>query len=91
MTRLDLQPPHNTSLRQMSRHASRCAAAACNRHIKFDALLRFATAMGADCVATGHYARLRHDPEGAATSHACCPGTAPGIHCFERLLTPRHQ
>ena len=42
--------------------------AACNRHIKFDALLRFATDMGAECVATGHYARLRHDPDGAASA-----------------------
>lgn len=37
---------------------------ACNRHIKFDALLRFAKGMGADAVATGHYARLRHCPSG---------------------------
>ena len=39
---------------------------ACNRHIKFDALLRFARGLGVDAVATGHYARLRHDPEGGA-------------------------
>ena len=38
---------------------------ACNRHIKFDALLRFAVGLGADALATGHYARLRHCPEGA--------------------------
>lgn len=31
---------------------------ACNRHIKFGALMDFATAKGADVVATGHYARL---------------------------------
>jgi len=30
----------------------------CNRDIKFGALLRFAAAMGAERVATGHYARL---------------------------------
>lgn len=31
---------------------------ACNRFIKFDALLKKATALGADAVATGHYARV---------------------------------
>ncbi|EFN55599.1 hypothetical protein CHLNCDRAFT_35486 [Chlorella variabilis] len=31
---------------------------ACNRHIKFDALLSFAGQLGAGLVATGHYARL---------------------------------
>jgi tRNA-specific 2-thiouridylase len=34
----------------------------CNRHIKFDALLRQARALGADGLATGHYARIFHDP-----------------------------
>lgn len=31
---------------------------ACNRHVKFDALLKKALALGADAVATGHYARV---------------------------------
>ena len=51
----------------MKSHSLRWGAA-CNRHIKFDALLRFASEMGADCVATGHYARVRHDPDGDALS-----------------------
>jgi len=34
----------------------------CNRHIKFDALLRQARALGADALATGHYARVFFDP-----------------------------
>src|SRR5580765_7262020 len=29
---------------------------ACNQHVKFDALLNHATALGADFLATGHYA-----------------------------------
>jgi len=33
---------------------------ACNRHIRFDMLLRRAMAMAARYLATGHYARLRH-------------------------------
>lgn len=32
----------------------------CNEHIKFDALLRRALALGADYVATGHYAIVEH-------------------------------
>src|SRR5437016_4503899 len=31
---------------------------ACNQHIKFDALLNHAAALGADYLATGHYARI---------------------------------
>ncbi|CAM6127299.1 unnamed protein product [Calypogeia fissa] len=36
---------------------------ACNQHIKFDALLENANELGADRLATGHYARLVH-PQG---------------------------
>lgn len=34
---------------------------ACNRYIKFDALLRKAVSMGIDRIATGHYARIEKD------------------------------
>lgn len=34
----------------------------CNRHIKWGTFLGKAKAMGADVVATGHYARVTHDP-----------------------------
>jgi len=33
---------------------------ACNQHVKFDALLEKAMALGADSLATGHYARIAH-------------------------------
>src|SRR5438874_778268 len=33
----------------------------CNRHVKFDRLLRRATQLGFDAVATGHHARLRRE------------------------------
>jgi tRNA-specific 2-thiouridylase len=36
---------------------------ACNRHIKFDALLNKARALEADYVSTGHYARVAFDPK----------------------------
>src|SRR5919106_1983774 len=36
----------------------------CNEHIKFEALLDKATALGFDAVATGHYARVVDAPHG---------------------------
>ena len=33
----------------------------CNRHLKFDALLQGALALGCDYIVTGHYARIRQD------------------------------
>lgn len=35
----------------------------CNRHLKFDTLLRRAQILGCDYVVSGHYARIRQDPE----------------------------
>ena len=37
---------------------------ACNRHIRFDYLLNYARRLGADFLATGHYARLRRQQDG---------------------------
>jgi len=34
----------------------------CNREIKFRAFLDYATGLGADCIATGHYARIVRSP-----------------------------
>ena len=34
---------------------------ACNRYLKFDALLDYAARQGCDCLATGHYVRLTRD------------------------------
>lgn len=36
----------------------------CNRHIRFDYLLNYARRLGADFLATGHYARLRRADDG---------------------------
>ncbi len=38
---------------------------ACNRHIRFDYLLNYARRLGADYLASGHYARLRRQPDGS--------------------------
>ena len=35
----------------------------CNRYLKFEHLLRRALELGCDCIVTGHYARIRRDPE----------------------------
>lgn len=35
---------------------------ACNRHLKFDHFLQKALTLGFDCIATGHYAQIRQDP-----------------------------
>ena len=37
---------------------------ACNKHIRFDYLLNYARRLGADYLATGHYARLRRQEDG---------------------------
>ncbi|HEX9766209.1 MAG TPA: tRNA 2-thiouridine(34) synthase MnmA [Nitriliruptorales bacterium] len=37
----------------------------CNRHLKFDRLLRRADALGFDLVATGHHARISERPDGS--------------------------
>jgi tRNA-specific 2-thiouridylase len=36
----------------------------CNRHVKFDALMQQAVALGADYLATGHYARAQQGEDG---------------------------
>ncbi len=36
---------------------------ACNRTVKFDALLKLCLALGADYLATGHYVRVEYDPD----------------------------
>lgn len=33
----------------------------CNKHLKFDRFLAEAERLGCDCIATGHYARIRYD------------------------------
>ncbi len=46
----------------------------CNDHVKFRPLLDHAMALGADWLATGHYARVRHTGEGAELWRAADPG-----------------
>ena len=53
---------HFRSEYEIGRTPNPCAV--CNRDIKFGALLRFADAMGAEYIATGHYARIEKGPGG---------------------------
>ncbi len=46
----------------------------CNREIKFDAFLHHARRLGADRIATGHYARLEHTASGARLLRGVDPG-----------------
>ncbi len=47
----------------------------CNEHLKFRALLRKADELGAEAVATGHYAVVRKDPDGRNHLHAAPDGS----------------
>ena len=42
----------------------------CNTWLKFGKLIEYADTLGADLVATGHYARLEHRPDGVALRRA---------------------
>jgi len=67
----------------------------CNREIKFDAFLHHAERLGADAIATGHYARLTHDDNGTRLLRGVDPGkdqsyflAAVPIAALERTLFP---
>ena len=50
-------------IREYSRGRTPNPCIACNRHVKFETLLRKAMGLGADYIATGHYARIERDPD----------------------------
>jgi tRNA-specific 2-thiouridylase len=50
---------------------------ACNRFVKFDALLKKAVALGADAVATGHYAQIEVGESGGKAIRFLCRGKDP--------------
>ena len=58
----------------------------CNRHLKFGRLLRRATALGFDAVATGHHARV---VRGGAAAAAAAAGRRPGEGPVLRALRAR--
>jgi tRNA-uridine 2-sulfurtransferase len=67
----------------------------CNGHVRFDAMLELAARVGAEALATGHYARIEHDAEGPLLARAADPrkdqtymlsALAPGA--LERIRFP---
>ena len=57
----------------------------CNSEIKFRAFLDHALRMGADHIATGHYARLRHDAYGAVQLETASDVTKDQSYFLHRL------
>ena len=51
----------------------------CNEKVKFGSLLRKARALGAECIATGHYARIECEGNGSASCGASGPLAAVGM------------
>lgn len=67
----------------------------CNREIKFDAFLHHAERLGADLIATGHYARLVHEAQGTRLLRGIDPAkdqsyflSAVPLEALERTLFP---
>lgn len=64
----------------------------CNRHLKFDALLRRAVRLGFDLVATGHHARIERDPSGQPVLRRGCDRKKDQsyvLSCLERSVLER--
>ena len=61
--------------------------ARCNPAVKFPALFRRAEEVGADCVATGHYARIRQEPGGEAL---LCRGAHRNDQAYMLARLPGH-
>jgi len=68
---------------------------ACNQHVKFDYLLEQALALGADYLATGHYARVKKAPDGFELHKAKDPSKDQsyvlyglGQHELSKLMFP---
>lgn len=64
----------------------------CNEHIKFEALLDKAVALGFDAVCTGHYAQVRIGPDGTRSLHRATDGAKDQSYVLavmgpERLAT----
>jgi tRNA-specific 2-thiouridylase len=64
----------DTFIREHARGRTPNPCLFCNKHIKFGFLLRTAQAAGADCIATGHYARVSRENR----THRLLRGIDPG-------------
>lgn len=61
----------------------------CNRYLKWDYLWQFAQSIGAEAIATGHYARLRRGTDGTYELWKCVDATKDQTY-FLSLLTQQH-
>ena len=59
----------------------------CNNHVKFDQLLVTARQIGAEKIATGHYARVRHNPQTGRYELLCARDTSKDQSYFLFGLT----
>src|SRR5579864_674599 len=59
----------------------------CNNHVKFDQLLVTARQIGAERIATGHYARVRHNPQTGRYELLCARDTSKDQSYFLFGLT----
>ena len=62
---------------------------ACNRYVKWEALLEKALVLGADYIATGHYARVKKLPDGRYT--ISCAATAAKDQTYALYNLTQHQ
>ena len=60
----------------------------CNAEIKFKAFLDHAMRLGAECIATGHYARVRRVPADPSTADAACVREVNGSFQLLKGLDP---
>ncbi len=58
----------------------------CNRLVKIQTLLRLADELGADAIATGHYAQVRRDEHGHPSLHRSRAGTKDQSYFLYRLV-----
>lgn len=63
--------------------------ARCNRHLKFGALARRALELGCDFVATGHYARVEHGPDGTARLYKAADRAKDQSYFLSTLTQPQ--
>lgn len=63
----------------------------CNRHIRFDYLFNYATSLGADYLATGHYARVRRADGDRSTDSTITQSPSHLITDHRPPTTPRYS
>ncbi|EQC37902.1 tRNA methyl transferase [Saprolegnia diclina VS20] len=63
----------------------------CNREIKFDVFAKHALALGADYIATGHYAQLKRLPDGTNALYAAVDGNKDQSYFLSHVTGAQFQ